>query len=137
MSNVKAWFRTARLVFAAAVLFPIAAVAQVKLQLVGADQSAQPGKQTLVALRIQHEPGWHTYWINAGIGEPTKVQWALPDGWSAGPIEWPTPLAIRNASGEVTGQGYDDLLLLPMELSVPPSAVIGKATELRAHVTWV
>ena len=61
-------------------LAPLAAQAQVKATLVAADSSVQPGKSVTVALRLEHEPHWHTYWINAGTGYATSLQWELPPG---------------------------------------------------------
>jgi DsbC/DsbD-like thiol-disulfide interchange protein len=31
----------------------------------------QPGRPFDVALRLAHDPHWHTYWINPGTGLPT------------------------------------------------------------------
>ena len=112
-------------------------IAQVTVDLVAADQSVQPGQTTTVAVRMEHAPSWHTYWINAGIGSPTKIGWTLPNGWRAGDISWPTPQAITNASGEVTGQGYSDLLYLPVPLNVPAAARSGSTVTITAHVDWV
>src|SRR5262245_35411422 len=89
------------LVLAAAA--PFAAQAQVKVTLVSADASIQPGKPFTVAVRMEHEAHWHSYWLNAGTGYPTTVDWALPKGWTAGEIQWPTPVKIQDASGTVTG----------------------------------
>ncbi len=46
-------------------------------------------------LRLEMEGGWHTYWKNPGdAGLPPKVNWRLPEGFVAGPIQWPVPLRI-------------------------------------------
>lgn len=59
---------------------PFAADAQVSASLVAADTSIQPGRALTVAVRLDHEPHWHTYWINAGTGYPTTLELHLPRG---------------------------------------------------------
>ena len=41
------------------------------------------------------QKGWHTYWQNPGdSGLPTTLEWKLPAGVEAGPIEWPAPRVL-------------------------------------------
>ncbi|MFZ9683332.1 MAG: thiol:disulfide interchange protein, partial [Cephaloticoccus sp.] len=61
-----------------------AARAQVEASLVAAESSIQPGRPFTVALRLQHDPHWHTYWLNPGTGLKTELQWDLPAGFTAG-----------------------------------------------------
>jgi DsbC/DsbD-like thiol-disulfide interchange protein len=81
--------------------------AHVKASLVAADQSIQPGRAFTVALRLEHEPHWHTYWLNPGTGLPTSLVWQLPEGFTAGEIEWPAPIVIKDHTGTVVGNGYE------------------------------
>ncbi len=54
--------------------------------------SVAPGQPFRVGLRLRLAPGWHTYWKNAGdAGAAPEVAIALPEGASAGPVEWPAP----------------------------------------------
>ena len=86
--------------------------------LIAATSAAVPGKTLTVAVRERMEPGWHTYWTNPGdSGEPTSVEWALPDGVKAGPILWPLPHVIP--VGPLVEYGYDDEVLLLTEIDVP------------------
>jgi hypothetical protein len=67
----------------------------VEAELVSAVRSIEPGKPFTVALRLQHDEYWHTYWKNPGdSGMATAIEWTLPEGFSAGPIQWPTPQRI-------------------------------------------
>ena len=51
-----------------------------------------PGETIWVGLRLQMDEGWHSYWRNPGdSGLPTMIDWSLPDGLAAGPIQWPAP----------------------------------------------
>jgi len=87
-----------------------AAHAQVKASLVEAENSIQPSRPFTVALRLEHQPHWHTYWINAGTGYPTSLAWTLPEGWTVGEIQWPVPILIKDSEGKVTGHGYDGVV---------------------------
>ncbi|MGA7323908.1 MAG: protein-disulfide reductase DsbD domain-containing protein, partial [Rhodomicrobium sp.] len=67
------------------------------------------------------EPGWHTYWENPGdSGEPTHIEWNLPDGVTAGPVLWPLPHTI--AVGPLVEYGYDDEVLLLTAVQIPENA---------------
>ena len=35
----------------------------------------EAGKPFTLALRLQHEPHWHSYWIAPGTGYPTSLTW--------------------------------------------------------------
>ncbi len=93
----------------------------VAVDLIADSSFAVPGKTLTVAVREHMEPGWHTYWVNPGdSGEPTSVEWTLPDGVSAGPLLWPLPHTI--AVGPLVEYGYDDQILLLSEINVPRQA---------------
>jgi DsbC/DsbD-like thiol-disulfide interchange protein len=54
--------------------------------------AAQPGETVTAAVRLQMDSGWHTYWKHGGdSGGPTRIEWELPPGVTAGEIQWPTP----------------------------------------------
>jgi thiol:disulfide interchange protein DsbD len=128
----------ARALLAAALLLAsCAAHAQVRASLVAAEQSVQPGRPVPVALRMDHEPHWHSYWLNAGTGYPTRLEWQLPPGWQAGDIQWPTPTLIKDAKGNVTGHGYDGVLYLPITLNAPANAKPGEQVTLKATASWL
>jgi thiol:disulfide interchange protein len=111
--------------------------AQVKASLVAAEISLQPGRAFTVALRLEHEPHWHTYWINAGTGYPTSLEWQLPPGWTAGPIEWPTPHLVRDTAGNIAGNGYENDTLLPVTITPPADLTPGETITLRATAEWL
>jgi thiol:disulfide interchange protein len=131
-------FRLVRAVTAAfLVLGSFAARAHVQASLVAADKSVQPGHPLTVALRLDEQPPWHTYWISAGTGYPTKLQWDLPTGWTAGDIQWPTPVMIKNDQGDVTGNGYTGVVYLPVTLTQPATARSGGQVTLKALAKWL
>jgi thiol:disulfide interchange protein len=75
------------------------------------------GGETEIGLVLQHQDGWHTYWENPGdAGIPTTMEFTLPDGVTAGPVQWPLP--IRMMEGELAIYGYEGTILLPVTLKV-------------------
>ena len=111
--------------------------AQVSASLVSEMSSVQPGTPVTVAVRLVHEPHWHSYWIYPGTGLPTTIDWVLPAGWKAGPIEWPTPHVLDDGRGNIIGNGYDGDLLLPVTLTPPADLKPGSSVNLEAKVDWL
>jgi thiol:disulfide interchange protein DsbD len=118
---------------------PATALAQspVDVSLVSLQRSVQPGKPITVALRVQHQPHWHTFWKNPGTGLPTQLQWDLPVGWVVGSIQWPTPTLVLDAQGNISGHGYVGLLYLPMTMTPPVDARAGGQVVLKATAHWL
>jgi thiol:disulfide interchange protein len=94
------------------------------------------GKPFLVALHLHMDAGWHTYWINPGdAGLATKIDWTLPPGFTAGPIEWPTP--ELHPMGPLTTYGYAGDVYLLTEIT-PPAKVGAKLPfDIEAKATWL
>ncbi len=106
-----------------------------KVSLLAENDAVQPGRPLTLGIRLQMEPGWHTYWRNPGdSGLPTRVRWTLPAGFEAGEIGWPYP--IRFPSGPLMNYGYAHEVLLPVEIRVPP-APDGREVHLAARVDWL
>ena len=95
-----------------------------------------PGKTAWLGLFLQHEPHWHTYWINPGdSGLPTKLTWQLPPGYAAGDIAWPAPLRID--VGDLQNFGYEGEVLLPVPLDVPADAKPGTTVHIGAQAKYL
>jgi thiol:disulfide interchange protein DsbD len=106
----------------------------VEAELLAATTSVAPGKALQAGLRLKLEPHWHVYWKFPGdAGLPVSLDWNLPAGWSAGAIQWPYPQRIFVPP--LMNYGYEDEVLLPVTLQVPPKAS-GSAT-LKAKAKWV
>jgi thiol:disulfide interchange protein len=110
-------------------------VAHLHVQLVAPETTLSPGEPADVGLYFKLEPGWHVYWKNAGdSGEPPRIRWTLPDGISAGPIQFPAPK--RLPLGPLMDFGYENEVLFPLTLSVAKSTKAGPA-PLHAKVDWL
>jgi thiol:disulfide interchange protein DsbD len=118
-------------------LLRAATPSHVQASLVAADATVQPGHPLTVALRLVHDPHWHTYWINPGTGYATKIEWKLPAGWTAGEIQWPAPHILKDHTGAVVGNGYNDEILLPVTLTPPADLKPGDKVQLNASAEWL
>jgi thiol:disulfide interchange protein DsbD len=103
---------------------------------VAEDSAVAPGGTVAVALAQDIRPGWHTYWINPGdAGAATEMKWSLPQGWSATPIQWPTP--NRLSVGPLMDYGYEGRPWLLQQLKVPDNAKPGDTIALKVAVDWL
>ncbi len=109
---------------------------KVHARLISEDKAVSPGGSVTVALEEDIRDGWHTYWINPGdAGAATEINWTLPQGWSAGAIEWPTPK--RLPVGPLMDYGYEGKPWLLQKLTIPASAKMGDTVTLKAAVDWL
>ena len=106
------------------------------VMLVSAQDAGAPGSTVWLALRIQHDPHWHTYWVNPGdAGLPTRVSWTSAPGLRLGDIQWPLPEKMV-VSG-LANYGYEGTVLLPLTLAIPASAQPGTTVHLQGKVEWL
>ncbi len=99
--------------------------------------SVRPGGQFVVALVLSIQDGWHTYWRNPGdMGSAPTIDWQLPEGWKAGPIEWPVPRRIELGDGMVS-YGYEGQAVLLTRLTPPNSVHTAGSSTLVAKIAWV
>ena len=104
--------------------------------LLTAPTSIAPGQSFTVGLRIRMEEGWHSYWKNPGdSGEPTSIDWALPEGFSAESIQWPYP--HRVPFGPMTSYGYSDEVVLPVTITPPDTLTPGTTVTLKGDASWL
>jgi thiol:disulfide interchange protein DsbD len=93
----------------------------VTVDLLAGNAAAVAGQTLTLAVRERMEPGWHTYWENPGdSGEPTSIEWKMPEGFTAGPVLWPLPHIIE--VGPLVEYGYSERLLLLTDVQVPKNA---------------
>ncbi|WP_280110032.1 protein-disulfide reductase DsbD domain-containing protein, partial [Nitrospirillum viridazoti] len=101
-----------------------------------AEGPAVPGQPLWVALDQKLQDGWHTYWINPGdSGLPTEVNWTLPAGWKAGPLNFPAP--HRFTTGPLVNYGYEKATRILARLDVPADAKPGSTVTLTAAANWL
>lgn len=109
----------------------------VAAQLVSDAAAIEAGQPFTVALRLQHDPHWHSYWIAPGTGYPTSLTWTLPEGFKAGDIQWPTPHVVKDSTGKITGNGYEGEVFLLVEIIPPKTLAAGSTVKLEVVAEWL
>jgi thiol:disulfide interchange protein DsbD len=106
------------------------------VSLIAETKTIAPGQKLHVALVQKIQKGWHTYWVNPGdSGLPTTIDWKLPEGFTAGDIQWPAPKRIP--FGPLTSYGYEDWAILPITFTVPQNLPAGGDVTLAGHASWL
>jgi thiol:disulfide interchange protein DsbD len=112
-----------------------AAEPKVRAELIADVGAVTPGQPFRAGLLQRITPHWHIYWKNPGdSGEPTRLTWTLPEGFTASDISWPLPDAIP--VGPLMNYGYSDELLLPVTIT-PPTQLDGDAVTLKVRADWL
>ena len=108
----------------------------VEAELVSERTALVPGQTATVALRLKIRDRWHTYWQNPGdSGLPTTLDWKLPGGITAGPIQWPAPKPLP--AGPLVNYGYDGEVFHLVDLAVPATLPVGSPVTLAARADWL
>jgi thiol:disulfide interchange protein/DsbC/DsbD-like thiol-disulfide interchange protein len=103
--------------------------------LVSEAKTITPGAKFSVALKLDHPEGWHSYYRNSGGVElAPAIKWTLPAGFSAGPIQWPTPQVKDGFFGK--SFIYQGSPLFLVEITAPATLESGKTITLSADATW-
>jgi thiol:disulfide interchange protein DsbD len=105
-------------------------------EFVAAKTAVQPGETIDIALRIQHDDAFHTYWKAPGIvGVPTEIKWTMKGGLEPGDILWPQPQRIK--MGPYWAYGYEGETFLVVPLTAPEDAKPGTIAKLTAKVSFM
>lgn len=113
----------------------VSAATQTKADLLLAIDVAEPGQQILAGVRLTMPDAWHTYWRNPGdSGMATEIEWQLPNGMTAGEIQWPIPEKYES-EGFYTYVYHNEVVLL-VPLTISDDAQMGP-TEIRAKIKWL
>jgi len=106
------------------------------ITLVSSHDSVAAGDSFTVALRMEFEGNWYTYWRNAGdSGEGVNIVWDLPEGITAGPIQWPVPKV--KTVGPIVSYAMGKDVWLPVEFTVDETADISQPFTLKAHAYYL
>ncbi len=98
--------------------------------------SPAAGSVVSLAIRMTPEPGWHGYWKNPGdSGMEPIVEWTLPPGASAGPLEYPVP--GRLVVGGLMNYVYEGPYALLLKLKVPAGLAPGTPLPIRGKFDYL
>ena len=110
----------------------------VAVELVAGQASIQPGQSFWVALKMNHDPHWHSYWINPGTGYATSLTWKLPRASPPAPSSGPAPHVMKDPTGQITGYGYEnENFLFTQNHSSRPGSPPGSSVTQQAKAGWL
>jgi thiol:disulfide interchange protein DsbD len=99
-------------------------------------EAVAPGQTVRLLLRVRMADGWHIYWRNPGdAGGAPEITWTLPEGASAGPLEFPAPSRI--SYGPLLNYGYTGAVAFPVSVTVPRGLLPGEVFTLEAEARWL
>jgi thiol:disulfide interchange protein DsbD len=105
-----------------------------RVALITDSAQVRAGDSFRVGVLITIEEGWYIYGEDPGLtGLPTTVEWELPEGVTAGPVQYP-PTVSFDFLGE-TSDGYKNSVVLWSEIETP----LGweGPLELVAKLSWL
>lgn len=106
------------------------------VELISENSSVAAGTDFSLGLLFRLDPHWHIYWVNPGdSGEPPRVSWQLPQGFTADALQWPTPK--RLPTGTLLDFGYEQQVLLPVEVHIPATVAQPVPITIHAAVSWL
>lgn len=109
--------------------------AHVKASLISEAAAVVPGETFWIALRLEIEPHWHTYYKNPGdSGLATTVEWTPPPGFKIDGPQWTIPQRIVTSS--LTSFAYEKEALHFFRVEVSKDALQGPVT-LQGHASWL
>ena len=137
-------FRTFLRSLAALLIFSLPAGAQLSLPGAGSKSTARlvpensaisAGKPFTLALELKHPSEWHSYYKNSGgIELSPEITWKLPEGFTAGPIQWPVPEIKTSAIG--SSLIYSGSPVFLVEITPPANLPVGTTVSLDAKAGW-
>ena len=106
------------------------------VELIAEVDEVVPGETFHLAMNFKLEPHWHIYWKNPGAsGLPVEVEWDLPDGFTAGEIQWPAP--ERFEQGGLMSYGFEDAVTLIVPVRAPEELESGRSLTIKAEAFWL
>ena len=94
-----------------------------------------PGSSFSVALNLSHPDEWHSYYQNSGgIETSPSITWTLPDGFTAGPLQFPVPHVIDGITGKSFVYSGSPTFLVT--ITAPDDLQVGTQVTLQAEAKW-
>lgn len=107
-----------------------------RTELIAEADGVTPGGTLTLALAQELEAGWHVYWKNPGdSGLPLEFDWSLPNGATAGPIDYPAPQQIP--VGPLVNFGHEGAPVFLTSVTASPDAVVGSTFDIALQATWL
>ena len=88
-----------------------------------------------LALEVNLQKGWHSYWKNPGdSGMPLQIEWQLPENFKISKMHWPSPEKLDK--GGLISYGYEDKATFLVEIT-PSGTVQSTSINIGANIRWL
>ncbi len=95
-----------------------------------------PGETMYLGFHQELNEGWHVYWQNPGdSGLPLTLNWQLPEGWSAGEIQYPVPHQL--SVPPLMNYGHEGKPTFLVPITAPATAKPGDIANLSVKAGWL
>lgn len=101
-----------------------------------AGPAVAPGGQTMLALRMDPDKGWHGYWLNPGdAGLGMQLKWTLPENAKVADPTYPVPrvLLVQGLMNHV----YENEYAVLVPFTAPAGAAPGSSLPVRVNAQWL
>ncbi|MDX1401720.1 MAG: protein-disulfide reductase DsbD family protein, partial [Kiloniellales bacterium] len=108
-----------------------------KVDLISSVDGIAPAVPFDIGLRFKLVRPWHIYWQNSGeSGQPPKINWKLPPGFTAGAFQFPVPKRHTDPSGYMTTNilEHDPILLVTV---TPPPVLSGTEVTIAGDLKYL
>lgn len=104
--------------------------------LVAETTAVAPGASATIGLKIELEPGWHTYWANPGdSGAPLHLNFNNGIGVKVNRVLMPFPK--RFETGPLISFGYEKEVLFPIDLQIGSDLKPGQTAHVEVEAEWL
>ncbi len=108
----------------------------VAVELLAETNTPAAGETLTLALRMTPQPTWHGYWKNPGdAGVESRIDWKLPAGVTAGPIQYPVPKTLIIAG--LMNYVYEGPYVQLVELKLPAGLAAGTPLPIRGKYDFL
>lgn len=108
----------------------------VTTKMLAESSSIKPGQEFLLGIEYDIAPGWHIYYKESGdAGLPTKIEWKLPAGFTAGDLLWEKPHKFIDSG--ITTYGYSNKTLIAAKIKAPSNLPLDKPIRIEANSSWL
>jgi len=99
--------------------------------------AVEPGDYFRVAFTLDLKSKYHVYYKNAGAaGFPPAVAWELPEGFTAGELQFPIPHVITSSEG-VVSYGYEGKVTFMAQVEASEDLEKGEAFTVKGSFSWL
>ncbi len=106
-----------------------------RVELLPSVTAIAPGEPFDVGLQFTMPKEWHIYWKNPITGVAPKVEWHLPDGFSASETRFPLPKR-KTTSGVISNLLGNDPVLM-VTITPPANLATSKPVNIRGDFKWL